>query len=271
MADITVVIPTYNRATIIGRSIESVLNQEDIRCNVLVVDDCSTDNTEEVVSDFNGKYPGRVRYHKCDVNKGPAAARNLGVNLADTEWVAFNDSDDVWHVDKLKKQVSYSFAHPECDLIYTGYRGYHDNGIVTTTPDRESGRKFEGSIYDSLLIQNSIGCPTILVRREKFLAVGGFDETYNCVEDWEFAIRFAANYLIGFVDEDLVDAYISNNGVSSRISDYYVSRCRIVKDNLQGLIDLKLFDEVVGDILMRAQQRGICPQVQSMLETILGG
>lgn len=269
MPDITTVIPTYNRANLIGRSIQSVLDQKDAECFVLIVDDCSTDNTESVVKEYIKKYPSLIKYYKAEENKGPAAARNIGAKMANTDWIAFNDSDDVWHLDKLKKQIEYRNSHPEYDLIYTGYRGYHENGVITTTPDRDFGTVLEGNIYDSLLIRNSVGCPTVMVKRDEFLSSGGFDETYNCIEDWEFIIRFAANHMIGFIDEDLVDAYISNSGVSSRISDYYVSRCRIVKDNLQGIVDLDMFDTVVGDIFERANQRGILPQVQKMLETLL--
>lgn len=267
--EITVVIPTYNREDLISRSIDSIIAQESEECKILVVDDCSTDGTGRIIHTYEEKYGDRVKYYRLDKNSGPAAARNMGARLAETEWIAFNDSDDVWHKDKLKKQAAYYESHSDVDLIYSGYRGYHESGEISTTPDRDLPYELEGYIYSSLLVRNSIGAPTVLVKRDSFIEAGGFDEEYLCLEDWEFAIRFSSNHKIGFVDEDLVDAYISNSGVSCRISDYYISRCQIVKDNLSGIMEYKLFDEIVGDIFERANRRGILDQVQMIMESML--
>jgi len=267
MRNITIIIPTYNRADLIIRSVNSILNQSYDNFKIIIVDDCSTDNTKEIILPLT--HTQQVLYYKTERNFGPATARNLGAQIADTEWIAFNDSDDVWHPDKLQKQIDYSLSRPECDLIYTGYRGIHHNGVITTTPDRDTISILEGDIYSSLLVRNSIGAPTILVRRDEYIKSGGFDKSYKCLEDWEFVIRFSKTHSIGFVDEDLVDAYISNTGISSQISEYYISRCKIVKSHLPELIRLNLFDTVVEDIFNKAANRGILPQVQSMLNTIL--
>lgn len=264
---ITVIIPTFNREKVVVNSIKSIINQTYQQCKIIVVDDGSDDNTEDVIKNLG--ISERVTYIKTPQNSGPAAARNMGARLADTKWIAFNDSDDVWHEDKLEKQMKYANEHPEYDMIYTGYRGYHVDGLVTSTPDRDSQAEFEGHIYKALLLRNSIGTPTVLVNREEFIGINGFDETYKCIEDWDFVIRFSKNHKIGFVDEDLVDAYISNSGVSMNIADYYMCRCRIVKNNLQALLEYNLFDKVVEDIFVRANNRGILPQVQSMLELVL--
>lgn len=168
-------------------------------------------------------------YIKTEKNKGPGAARNLGVKNADTEWVAFNDSDDLWHEDKLKKQFEYIEAHPEFDLVYCGYRAILHNESVVSVPSRNELEKLEGSIYYALLEQNYIGAPTVVVNREKFLCMGDFNEEFQCLEDWDFAVRFAKNYKIGFVNEDLMDVKLRSGGVSSKAGNYFEARCKIVK------------------------------------------
>lgn len=107
------------------------------------------------------------------------------------------------------------------------------------------------------------------MKKSAFLDCGGFNKHYLCLEDWEFAIRFSKSHKIGFVDEDLVNARISNNGVSSRIAEYYEARCMMVRDNLQGLLDNNIFNLVIEDILTRANNRGVLNQVQRMLELAL--
>lgn len=137
MVEITTIIATYNREKSIKESIESVLNQKNIATKVIVVDDGSTDNTKNIINKLAKDYSNRITYIKTD-NNGPAVARNIGVSHAQTEWIAFNDSDDSWHDDKLTKQYEYLLSHPANDLIYCGYRGYHeDNDIITTSPDRD--------------------------------------------------------------------------------------------------------------------------------------
>lgn len=99
---VSVIIPTYNRAHLIGRAIKSVLNQTYKDFEIIIVDDGSTDKTEEVVKDFKDE---RVRYIRREKNKGGSAARNTGIKAARGEYIAFQDSDDEWLPEKLEKQM----------------------------------------------------------------------------------------------------------------------------------------------------------------------
>jgi len=101
---VSVIIPAYNRAHLIGRAIKSVLNQAYQDFELIIIDDCSTDNTDEVVREFQKK-DNRIIYLKHDQNKGGSAARNTGIKVSKSEYIAFLDSDDEWLPEKLEIQM----------------------------------------------------------------------------------------------------------------------------------------------------------------------
>ena len=263
---VSVIIPTYNREGLIKRSIDSVLAQTYADLVVIVIDDGSTDDTEYVVSSINDS---RVKYHRLDVNEGVANARNVGVQLAETEWIAFNDSDDVWHSDKLEKQIDYLKKHPEYSVVYCGYNGYGENGNITSTPSRKDKELLEGDIFIPLLVRNTIGAPTILMRKSEFIDVGMYNTGFSCLEDWEFVLRLAKRYEIGFVDENLLDAYISENGVSSNWSNFFNMRCCMVGMYRDELLEYGLFNVVVEEIISRAKKVQLENVVEKMLVAYL--
>ena len=102
MAEVSIIIPTYNRANKLSGSVQSVLDQTYTDFKLIIVDDASTDDTEKIVSMIDDD---RIQYHRLETNKGAAGARNEGVRLADSEWIAFHDSDDKWLPGKLEKQM----------------------------------------------------------------------------------------------------------------------------------------------------------------------
>ena len=191
--DISVVIPTYNRAALIERAVKSVLDQSFKPLEVIVVDDGSTDNTAEIVKQINDPL---VKYVYKE-NGGAGSARNCGVKNSLGDWIAFHDSDDVWRPHKLEIQKDYAIGHQEFDLIYSAYEIHFADGTSRKIPDENNIEYLQGDILVPLLIRNTIGTPTMLVRKESFLKTGGFDERLRCIEDWNFAIRFAENQLIG--------------------------------------------------------------------------
>src|SRR5438045_2731868 len=116
MPDVSVVIPSYNRAHLIGETLDSVLAQDVPGMEILVVDDGSTDATEAVVL---GRYGDRVRYVR-QANGGPACARNTGIREASAPLIAFLDSDDLWSPGKLRKQLEMLRRDPSLGLVFTG-------------------------------------------------------------------------------------------------------------------------------------------------------
>jgi glycosyltransferase involved in cell wall biosynthesis len=265
MKRITVIIPTYNRADKIIPSIQSVLDQSYGDFELIIVDDSSTDDTEAVITSIPDD---RIVYFKLSENKGAAGARNAGVEHAESEYIAFHDSDDRWLPDKLEKQVSYMEMHPDIGMVYGKIRVNSPEKIYEFPNEAVNG-ELEGELYHWLLRRNTIDAPTMFVRKKCFDVVGGFNPSLRCLEDWEFAIRFSMKFKIGYIDDVLLDSYVSDGGVSRHIGAYYETRCKMIAQHKDDIIKLGLFDEIVMDVFSRAEKSGVLPQVQSMLMNML--
>lgn len=263
---VSVIIPTYNRADTIERAVRSVLAQTYTNLEVIVVDDGSSDHTEDVVKRIEDE---RVRFYRLPSNGGVGHARNEGVKLAGTELIAFHDSDDVWRPEKLEKQMAYWEKYPEFGMIYCPYLFHRLDGSEMKIPDPAKSEKLEGDIFYSLLVRNSIGAPTVLMRKKCFVACGGFDESLKCLEDWEFALRFAHDFQIGYMDEIQVDAYRTPGSVSSEAGGFFETRCRMIAVYQKELVRADLFDEAVSDLFRQAESCDVLDKVKKMLLLML--
>ena len=200
---ISVIIPTYNRCTLLGRAIRSVLAQSYSNIEVIVVDDASDDDSGAVIREFTDN---RLIYVLHDRNKGGAEARNTGIKAAKGHYIAFQDSDDEWMPDKLEKQMQvFNSADKEIGVVYCGFFYVRDNSRQYM-PTRAVKKK-EGNIYEQLLSENFVSTQTLLIKREVFDKVGVFDGNLPRYHDWELAIRMAEEYAFGFVNEPLVSVY----------------------------------------------------------------
>lgn len=274
MEAISVIIPTYNRRHSIVKSVESVLEQTYPVEEVIVADDCSTDDTEDVVRQIQDS---RVRYCRLPDNRGAGGARNFGVAQARYDLIAFHDSDDLWIKDKIEKQMAYWKEHPDCGLIYCAYEMRLAYGILHVVPDiekqdspearKEMGGKsiLEGRILKPLLVRNTVGAPTILMRKDVFEAVDGFDETMRSLEDWDFAIKVAKEHEIGFVPEALLKVTCSEGGVSSNLGAYYQSLCYMLRKHRGDYVQTGTFQRMAQWILESAQRDGLLQQVEKLL------
>lgn len=265
MATVSVIIPTYNRADRLPRAIESVLMQDYSDFELIIADDCSTDNTEDVVRTYNDK---RIQYYKCPQNMGAAGARNYGASKSKAKYIAFHDSDDEWLQGKLSRQVAYAEAHPEYGLIY-GKMHIKTSDMEGDFPNASVEGDLEGDIYAWLLCRNTIGAPTMFMPREIFESVSGFDASLRCLEDWEFAIRVAKEYMIGYIDEPLICVNSEVGGVSSNYSEYFRVRCLMISQNRDMLQKLGIMDDIIMEIFEKANGAGLLPQVKKMLMLIL--
>lgn len=135
---VSVITPSYNTAEFISETIESVLSQTYDNWEMIIVDDCSTDNTDDVVSEYSARDP-RIRYIKNDTNLGAALTRNRALDEARGQWIAFLDSDDLWEPDKLEQQINF-MKNGNINFSYTGYCEIDENsnemGICVTGPKR---------------------------------------------------------------------------------------------------------------------------------------
>lgn len=257
---VSVVIPTYNRAELLARSVESVQRQTYRKWEIIIVDDCSTDDTEQIVKDFEDY---RIRYIRNEKNLGAGASRNRGVELARYKYIAFQDSDDVWRCDKLEKQMEYMSIHYEYDMVYCSFLKHYSDGNEIIVPNRQTGNR-QGDMRTTLLINNMIGTPTILIKKECFMICGGFDEELRSIEDWDFVVRASEKSLIGFIEDVLVDAYETQGSISYDGAEYYKARCKMLAANAGYLQENGLFDRLVMEMFNDAEQRGVLDSVKTI-------
>ena len=246
---VSVIIPTYNRADTIERAINSVLAQSYNNIEIIIVDDASTDSTFRIIQTFKDS---KIKYIRNEKNLGPAISRNRGVFVAKGEIIAFQDSDDEWLSNKLEIQIEKMKNIPEFAMVYCPYL-YFGKKTIRQVPDENIPIcELEGNIYSSLLKCNKIGTPTILVKKEIFEIVGGFDENMYAYEDWDFAIKVSRDYKIGYIPTALVNAYYSDNGVNS--NDYNLANgiSVILKKNFNQVSDKNITKGLIQSILERS-------------------
>ncbi|MCH8179598.1 MAG: glycosyltransferase family 2 protein [Proteobacteria bacterium] len=182
---ISVVIPVYNAAHFVGETIDSVLAQSQSGVELIVVDDGSEDHLAEVML----RYP-QVTFLRQD-NRGVSSARNLGARHARGTWLAFVDSDDVWHRHKLRDQLRLAELHPDVPLG-TSLSQAQSKDALDFEPSMDHGTPpcllYPG--FREVFLSPYLGLSRVFLRRDDFLAVGGFDESLRYAEDIDFYLRF---------------------------------------------------------------------------------
>ena len=267
MEKVSIIIPTYNRADVLVTSIQSVLQQSYTDFELLIVDDGSTDNTDIVVESI---HDDRIRYLKMPENKGVAAARNEGIRQAKYDYIAFQDSDDHWKPEKLEKQMACLTQKPEIGLLYCPYECQKADGSTILVPDHNiPSEEKQGNIYRYMLLRNSFGTPSVLLRRQCLEESGLFREALTCLEDWELFLRIARDHEIAFQEEPMVRVNLSTDGVSHNISGYYEARCYMLARHKEALLRYGIFQDVTKDILESAEKLGILAQISKIMQYFL--
>ena len=191
MPTVSIVIPTYNRAHLIIESLESVFAQTYTDYEVIIVDDGSTDETENTLAEYVEKTPaaqGRIHFFK-QKNAGPAIARNRGIFYAKGEYIAFLDSDDQWYPTKLEKQVKILDEDQEIGVVYTDCYCGESRNDPNQTGFLANVNPPSGDIFDRMVKNNLFWTPSLLFRKEVFLTSGVFDPTLRVTEDYDLWLR----------------------------------------------------------------------------------
>ena len=198
-AGVTVVIPSRNRRDLLLRTLHSVLAQRDVVLTVLVVDDCGDDGTDEAVRALDDP---RVQVVRHETRRGVSTARNTGLALVVTPWVAFVDDDDLWSPDKLRLQLASIEADGSALWSCVGSVNIDREARVLWWADPLHTR----DLSDALLTNNSIpgGGSGVLVATGLARAVGGFDDTMSNLADWDFYLRLAQRSPVAAVHAPLV-------------------------------------------------------------------
>ncbi len=215
--DISVIIPAFNRAHTLPRALDSLLAQTLKPKEIIVIDDGSTDDTKAVLADYLGL---------CIIeqaNCGVSAARNVGVEKASGEWLAFLDSDDEWLPKKLEKQWvaicndDKLICHTEEIWIRNGKR---------VNPMKKH-QKYGGWIYEKCLPLCVISPSSVIIHKSVFADIGVFDEELDVCEDYDLWLRICSKYPILFLDEQLIVKYGGHEDQLSR-KHWGMDRFRVI-------------------------------------------
>ena len=246
---VSVIIPTYNRAYVLKESIFSVVNQTYKNIEIIIVDDCSSDDTERVVSEIEDS---RIVYIRNTDNKGASASRNIGAKIAKGKYLAFNDSDDLWMPNKLEDQIQ-SMRSTGCDIAYCYLKRTRNNDSDYSEIVPQNGKKedLSGELHQKLLINNFIALPTVILKKDIFILENGFNSQLKAVEDYEFFLRITRNREVVFVDQILVDSRDFGDGIND------------ITTNAKNICDGILY------ILQKYEAEIEQEQIESQLEVIL--
>lgn len=200
---VSIIMPSYNTAGFISRSIESVIAQTYEEWELIIVDDCSVDDTDEIVRPF--LKDTRIRYIKNEKNSGAALSRNRALLLAKGKWIAFLDSDDLWLPDKLEKQLEFMEVN-KYDFSYTGYAEIteegNDTGVTVTGPKRVGNLKMH--------VFNFLGCLTVMYNAETVGKIQIPDLKKR--NDWAMWLKVVKNADCFFLDKVLSQYRVRKSG-----------------------------------------------------------
>jgi len=265
---VSVIVATYNRGYIIRDALQSALDQSYSDCEIVVVDDGSSDNTRKVVEGLNSD---RIRYVRHESNRGCSAAYNTGINEATGRLIAFLDSDDVWKPDYLSRQVGLLRGHPEVGVVFcdTEIQGSvekaHSLMSFMHVLPKLVRRKAESTehildsreIYLCLLQEIPVKPTATVIRRELFSQGGMFDETWPSGTDCDLFLRLSKLTRFAYIDDALV--------IQRRTSDATHQKYR--EKDKQFLISVYLKEKasVVDDReAVRCVNRGMCAHYNSL-------
>ncbi|TAN69353.1 MAG: glycosyltransferase family 2 protein [Methylobacter sp.] len=222
----SVVIPSYNRRDLLKRALLSVYSQTLLPAEVTVIDDGSTDGTDIMLRQ---EFPQVNHYYQ--ENLGVSAARNLGIQLATADWLAFLDSDDEWLPEKLDHQKAALAANPEYKICHTE-ENWIRNGVQVEVPKKYA--KTGGWIFSHCLPLCAMSPSTILIQRSVFADIGLFDTRLPACEDYDLWLRITANYPVLLVDQPQINKY---GGHEDQLSGAFWGMDRFRISALQKIID----------------------------------
>lgn len=209
--NIDVIIPVYNGQDYIAQAIQSVLKQTYLPANLIIINDGSTDTTQQIIDKIKSENNTAVNIiiHQ-QINKGLSAARNAGISFSTSYFLAFLDADDCWLPEKLKKQteVFHQTEFENTGLVYCNYKVIDENGddnplaeVIRVKTD------IRGKVFDKITRGNFISGSGsgVMVKRACFEKVGVFDENLKAFEDWDMWLKIAQEFEFDYTEEILLE------------------------------------------------------------------
>ncbi len=234
---LSVIIPIYNRRCQLRDAIDSVLSQ---RCidEIIVVDDFSDELSYKDVN----QYLPSVRYFRTDENKGVSTARNIGVSLSKSEYIAFLDSDDIYLPLKCNHQYRFMLDN-EYKISHTNEFWYRENRFINQNKDMA---RYGGEIFSKILDKCRVSPSTLMIEKKLFQSANGFDEALRVCEDYELLLRLSIDNIIGYIEDRLtIKRSITDDQLSKSIKYIESVRLNILEDFRRKYLDqLKLEDSI---------------------------
>jgi glycosyltransferase involved in cell wall biosynthesis len=226
MTMVTVIIPTFNRAHLVGRAVSSVLFQTYKGYEILVVDDGSTDSTQDVVEQFGS----RIKYLQLGSNRGISAARNAGIRMSTAPFVAFLDSDDYWLPEKLSAQMDFFRHNPGFRICQTEELWIRHEYRVNPGKNH---RKPSGDIFLPSLRMCLVSPSAVMISRSLLDETGLFDETLPACEDYDLWLRIASRYPVPLIGRPLL---VKTGGHADQLSRRFPAMDRFRIRSLANLL-----------------------------------
>lgn len=252
----SVIIPTYNRGHTILRAINSVLGQSFKNLELIIIDDGSTDDTQDILNQVTDK---RIRYIKQN-KSGVSSARNNAAKIAKGSWLCFLDSDDEWLKDKLDLQFTYLKENPSCKILH-GEEIWFRNGVRVNPKKKHykgGGDQFERSLKLCIISPS-----TVCLEKESFFRLGLFDESFIVCEDYDLWLRYTSQLPVGYISKPLINKYGGHDDQLSsqyKAMDFYRVKAivKLLKQNSlkDSQIELAKKELIIkSDILIKGYQK----------------
>ena len=201
---ISVVMPSYNVATFITRTLDTIYNQTVLPYEVVIVDDGSTDNSVEIINDYveshRDRFDNLVLFQQ--ENAGAGAARNKAIELATGEWIAFLDSDDIWDPTKIEAVIRVMEEHPDITMIaHDEYRANEENFEDKELCSLHELYHEDKDLFTQVYKGNMFSTSCMVIRKDVIVQAGGFDATLRSAQDYDLWIRCCLNAKLYYLDQ----------------------------------------------------------------------
>ncbi|PCM45656.1 glycosyltransferase family 2 protein [Marinobacter sp. ANT_B65] len=234
---VSVIVPVYNRAHLVSETIESILAQTYEPVEIILINDGSTDESLSILKKYEGQFPENIRVID-QKNQGQIAARNNGIKIAQGEYVAFLDSDDLWLEEKLERQIP--LFEEGVALVYSGTNIIDENGLTIRTEPAD--QSISGYIYPQLLVKNRMTGGTVVVTAEVLKQVGGFSTEFKAAENWDLWLRICKLYSARVISEPLIKYRVHSQNMSGDGQLMLGAKLQIIKKHC----DIHSKDSVVA-------------------------
>ena len=223
---VSVIINCYNSETYLREAIDSVYSQSFIDWEIVFLDNDSTDNSASIALSYDDK----LKYFKIYKTVMLGQARNLAIEKAKGEFIAFLDCDDIWHPEKLSLQVKEfeKLSERPIGFCYTDAMRVDSLGNDILSYSHEKAL-CSGNVYRKLIYSSFIACSACMVKKEVFEKIGWFNPDFHYVEEWDLWLRLARIYDLALVDKSLTDIRVHEKNVSRDIEEQYIEKIQLAR------------------------------------------